>query len=158
MSPAGLNRGDSRWHTDCVRRTRTQPLICVGCSVHHWVPCSIYKGGFFEISFVVDTHLPCFEAIAYVLPHFDALTHVVVRVSLAFIFAICIREAYLSKLLLWIKPSYFQHGSSLFLENVCDSCCMHQWNCRVVSSSAAVVPQSKYIPTCVAGQSLCHTK
>ena len=79
MSPAGLNRGDSRWQTDCVRRTRTQPLICVGCSVHYWVPYAIYKGGFFEISFVVDTHLPRFEVIADVLLHFDALTNVVVK-------------------------------------------------------------------------------
>ena len=68
--------------------TRTQPLICVGCSVHYWVSCAINKGGFFEIAFVVvvDTHLPRFEALAYVLPHFDALTHVVILVSSAFIF------------------------------------------------------------------------
>ena len=51
--------------------------------------CAIIKGGFFDIAFVVavvDTHLPRFEAPAYVLPHFDALTHVVIRVSSAFIF------------------------------------------------------------------------
>ena len=51
----------------CVRGTRTQPLICVGCSVHYWVTCAINKGGFFEIAFsfvVVDTHLPRFEALA----------------------------------------------------------------------------------------------
>ena len=35
---------------------------------------------------VVDTHLPRFEALAYVLPHFDALTHFVIRVSSAFTF------------------------------------------------------------------------
>ena len=35
---------------------------------------------------VVDTHLPHFEVLAYVLSHFDALTHVVFRVSSAFIF------------------------------------------------------------------------
>ena len=35
---------------------------------------------------VVDTHLPLFEALAYDLPHFNALTHVVIRVSSAFIF------------------------------------------------------------------------
>ena len=72
----------------CVRGTITQPLICVGCSVHYWVSCSINKGGFYETAFVVvvDTHLPRFEALAYVLPHFDALTHVVIRVSSAFIF------------------------------------------------------------------------
>ena len=35
----------------------------------------------FSIAFVVvvmDTHLPPFEALAYVLPHFDELTHVVI--------------------------------------------------------------------------------
>ena len=48
--------------------------------------CAINKGGFLEIAFVVDLHLPRFEALAYFLPHFDALTHVVIRVSLAFIF------------------------------------------------------------------------
>ena len=48
--------------------------------------CAINKGGFSEIAFVVDTHLPRFEAFAYVLPHFDAQTHVVIRVSSAFIF------------------------------------------------------------------------
>ena len=52
---------------NCVRGTRTQLLICVGCSVHYWVPCAINKGGFFEIAFVVvvDTHLPRFEELAY---------------------------------------------------------------------------------------------
>ena len=58
---------------NCVRATRTQPLICVGCSVHYRVACAIKKGGFFEIAFVVvvDTHLPRFEALANVLPHFE---------------------------------------------------------------------------------------
>ena len=67
----------------CVRGTRTQPLICVGCLVHYRVSRAINKGGFFEIAFVVvvDTHLPRFEALAYVLPHFDELTHVVIRAS-----------------------------------------------------------------------------
>ena len=55
--------------------------------MHYWVPCAINKGGFFEIAFVVvvDTHLPRFEAFAYVLPHFDETTHVVIRASSAFI-------------------------------------------------------------------------
>ena len=66
-----------------VRARRTQPLICVGCSVHYWVSSAIDKGGFFEIAFVVvvDTHLPRFEVLAYVLPHFNELTHVVISVS-----------------------------------------------------------------------------
>ena len=56
--------------------------------MHYWVSCAIKKGGFFEIAFfvVVDTHLPRFKALAYVLPHFEALTHAVIRVSSAFIF------------------------------------------------------------------------
>ena len=64
------------YHIYCVRGTRTQPLICVRCSMHYWVSCAINKGCFFEIAFVivVDTHLPHFEALPYVLPHFDALT------------------------------------------------------------------------------------
>ena len=65
-----------------------QPLICVGCSVHYWVSCAINKRGFFEICIfvVVDTHLPRFEVLAYVLPLFDSLTRVVILVSSAFIF------------------------------------------------------------------------
>ena len=41
----------------------------------------------------------------------------------------------LSKILLWIKPSYFS------LENACYSCCMYQTG---LFSSASVVPQSKF--------------
>ena len=72
----------------CVRGTRTQPVIFVGYSVHYWVSCAIYKGFFFQdcMFVVVDTNLPRFEALAYVLHHFDALTHVVILVSSAFIF------------------------------------------------------------------------
>ena len=56
--------------------------------MHYWMSCAINKGGFFEIAIVVvvDTHLPRFKALAYGLPHFDALTHVVIRVSSVFIF------------------------------------------------------------------------
>ena len=66
---------------NCLIGTRTQPLICVGCFVHYWVSCAIYKGGFFEIAFLSST-----EALAFVLPDFDALTRVVILVSSAFIF------------------------------------------------------------------------
>jgi len=87
-SPWELKFGKCSLAFQCVRGTRTQPLICVACSVHYWLSCAINKGGFFEIAFVVvvDTHLPRFEALANVLPHFDSLTHVVIRVSSAFIF------------------------------------------------------------------------
>ena len=45
----------------------------------------------------------------------------------------------------------FQQGSSLYLENVCDSWCMHQTG----FSSAAFVSQSK-LPSCAARRPLCH--
>ena len=54
--------------------------------MHYWVSRAINKRGFFEIAFVVDTHLPRFEVFAYVFSHFDALTHLVIRGSSAFIF------------------------------------------------------------------------
>ena len=109
--------------------------------------------------------MPRFEALAYVLPHFDTLTHVVIRVSSAFIFqtfdefcysvfvncssfksVLNFRKVYifksllkatidlclmklpkrssfksvlnvytLSKIVLWIKPSYFFGGKCLLL-------------------------------------------
>ena len=63
------------------------PLIFVGCSVHYWVSCANNKRVFFgDCIIVVDTHLPRFEALANVLPHFDALTHVVILVTSAFVF------------------------------------------------------------------------
>ena len=35
----------------CVLVPRTQPLICVGCSVPYWVSCAINNRGYFEIAF-----------------------------------------------------------------------------------------------------------
>ena len=91
-------------------RTSNKPLICLGCYVHYWVPCAINTGSFFEIAFVVvDTHLPHFEALACVLPHFDELTHVVIRASSAFIiqeFA----EVFYS---VFVKRSYFESLQNL---------------------------------------------
>ena len=110
--------------------------------------------------------MPRFEALAYVLPHFDALTHVVILVSTAFIFqrfaevwySVFVERSSLKKfavkLYLRLSLHIFQHGSLLSLENVCNSWCMHQTGfsaAAVVSqskstelcSSAAVVPQSK---------------
>ena len=69
--------------------------------MHYWASCAINKGGFFEIAFVVDRHLPRFEALACVLPHFDELTHIVIHVSSAqFIFAFVSRKAYID---LWLS-------------------------------------------------------
>ena len=106
-----------------------------------WLSCAINKGGFFEITFVVvvDTHLPRFEALAYVLPHFDALTHVVIRESSAFIFQtfaeVCysvfvnrssfksvlnLRKAYIFKSLLKVYyRSVFNESSKAFIFQKC---------------------------------------
>ena len=93
--------------------------------MHYWAFYAISKGGFFEIAFV-STHmyLPRFEAIAYVLPQFDAVTHVMIRVFSALLLVLTFKSLLkvyyrsvfvesskafntLSKILLWIKPSYF---------------------------------------------------
>ena len=98
----------------CVWGRRTQPLICVGFSVHYWVPCATNNGGFFEIAFVVvlDTHLPRFEALAYVLPHFDELTHVVIRASSSVCWGLlfCLRKAFIFKHLLNLCKAYIFQG------------------------------------------------
>ena len=71
----------------CVRGTIKQPLICVGCSVHYWVSCFINQRAFFRDCIRRRRRRrQTFASLAYVLPHFDALTHVVIRVSSAFIF------------------------------------------------------------------------
>ena len=118
-----------------------QPLICVEWSVQYWVSCAINKGGFFEIAFivVVDTHLPRFEALTYVLPHFDAPTQVVIHVSSTFIFQtfteVCysvfvnfssfksvlnLRKAYIFKSLLKVYyRSVFNESSKAFIFQKC---------------------------------------
>ena len=53
----------------CVRGTRTQPLICVGC------PVQLIREVLLKLDFEI-----AFEALAYVLPHFHALAHVVILV------------------------------------------------------------------------------
>ena len=104
--------------------------------------CAINKEGFFEIAFVVvvvDTHLLRFEALAFFLPHFDALTHLVIRVSSAFIFQtfaeVCFsvfvnrssfksvlnfRKAYIFKSLLKVYyRSVFNESSKAFIFQKC---------------------------------------
>ena len=101
--------------------------------------CAINKGGRFRDCICVDTHLPRFEALAYVLPHFDALTHVVIRVSSAFIFQtfaeVCysvfvkrssfksvlnLRKAYIFKSLLKVYyRSVFNESSKAFIFQKC---------------------------------------
>ena len=101
--------------------------------MHYWVSCAINKGSVFEIAFVVDTHLPRFEELAYVLPHYDALTHLVIRVSSAFIFqtfaevnrssfksVLNFRKAYIFKSLLKVYyRSVFNESSKAFIFQKC---------------------------------------
>ena len=55
-------------------------LGIIGC------PVQLIREFFLDCIFVVvDTLLPRFEALGYVLPHFEELTHVVIRASSAFI-------------------------------------------------------------------------
>ena len=83
----------------------------------------------------MDTHLPRSEALGHVLPHFDVLTHVVIRVSSAFIFqtfavvcysvfvkrssfksALNLRKAYIFKSLLKVYyRSVFNESSKAFI-------------------------------------------
>ena len=102
--------------------------------------CAINKGSFFEIAFS-STHvlLPRFEALGYILPHFDELTHVAIRGS-----------STLTTILLCIK-----HGSSLSSENVCDSWRLHETG---LFSSAAVVPQSKSTEFCSSAANVPHSE
>ena len=97
-----------------------------------------------------------------------------IRVSTAFIFAIFVRKEYisicvcqgfvesskafntLSKILLWIKPSYFQHGLSLSLENVCYSWCMHH-SMKPGCLAQRPLRHKVNLPSCVVAQRpLCH--
>ena len=62
-----------------VRGTRTQPLISVGCSVQ------LIREFFLRLHLCRHTFASLWSA-CYVLAHFDALPHVVIHVSSAFIF------------------------------------------------------------------------
>ena len=84
-----------------VRERKSWFLLGVLCIIGFPVQL---KGRFFWDCICVDTHLPRFEALAYVLPHFDALTHVVIRVSSAFIFQTFVEVCYS----VFVKRSFFK--------------------------------------------------
>ena len=136
------------------RYENTTPNLC-------WVLCALfgvlcnYKGGFFEITFVVvvDTHLPRFEALAFVLPHFDELTHVVIRASWAFIiqafaevfYSVFVKRSSFKSLLNLRKAYIFQE----FAEGLLSICvCWIFQNVHLSKVSAAVVLQSKSTELC----------
>ena len=129
-----------------------QPLICIGCYVHYWVSGAINTGGFFDIAFVVvvDTHLPRVEELAYVLPHFDELTHVVIRAPSLKAFAevfysVFVKRSSFKSLLNLRKAYIFQE----FAEGLLSICvCWIFQNVHLSKVSAAVVPRSKSTELC----------
>ena len=89
---------------------------------------------------VVDTHLPRSEALAYVLPHFDELTHVVIRASSSVCWGLlfCLRKAYI-----------FQE----FAEGLLSICaCWIFQNVHLLKGLCHKVN----LPSCVARRPLCH--
>ena len=134
----------------CVRGTRTQSLIFVGCSVHYWVSCAINKRGFLRLHFV-DTH---------VLPHFDALTHTVIRVSSAFIFQTFAEVCYS----VFVKRSFFKILLNLRKAYIFKSLLKVYHRSMFVESSKAFIFQKcrrllchkVTLPSCVARWPLCH--
>ena len=65
----------------CVRGTRTQPLISVGCSVHYWVSCAINNRAFLRLHLCRHTFASLWGACL----RFALLWHTI-RVSSEFIF------------------------------------------------------------------------
>ena len=106
------------------------------------------KSEVFRDCICVDTHLPRFEALAYVLPHFDALTHVVILVSSAFIFqtfaevcySVFLKRSSFERLLNLRKAYIFQE----FAEGLLSICvCSIFQSVHRSNVSATVVSQSK---------------
>ena len=68
--------------------------------------------------------------------------------SKAFIF-----QKFAVKFYFGLSLHIFQHGSSLSLENVCNSCCMYQTG---FSLAAVAIAHKVNLPSCVAWRPLCH--
>ena len=88
-----------------VRERNSQFVLGVLCIIE--CPVQLIREVFRDC-ICVDTHLPRYEAIACVLPHFDALTHIVIHVSSAFIFAVCLRKAYILFLFYQLCPEEYK--------------------------------------------------
>ena len=130
-------------HNYCVGGTKflLSGLCIIGC------PVQLISEVFWDC-ICVDTHLPRFEALAYVLPHFDALTHMVIRVSSAFIFQTFAEVCYSVsvkrspfKSLLNLRKAYIFQGFAEGLQSIC-VCWIFQ-NVHLSNVSTAVVPKSK---------------
>ena len=123
---------------NCVRGMRTQLLICVGWSVQ-------LIREVFRDCICVDTHLPRYKAIAYVLPHCDALTHMVSHVSSALIYGICLRKAYIS---VCVCQGFVYFGLSLHI--------FLAWFVTVFGKCVRLLVHASMKPGCLARRPLCH--
>ena len=112
-----------------------------------WVSCPINKRGFWDY-ICVDTHLPRFEALFSFLPPFDALTHIVISVSSAFIFqtfaevcySVFVKHSSFKSLLNLRKAYIFQQ----FADGLLSICvCWIVQRVHLSKVLAAVVLQSK---------------
>ena len=103
--------------------------------MYYWVSCTTNKRGFLGL------HLPRFEAFAYVLLHFDALTHMVIRVSSAFIFQTFAEVCYS----VFVNRSSFKSVLNLRKETTARRVKFRRPLCHKLS-----------LPSCVARRPLCH--
>ena len=114
---------------------------------------------FFRDCIFVETHLPHHEAIAYVLPHFDALTRMMIHVSSAFIFAICLLKAYVS---ICVCQGFVYFGLNLHIFSFVHHCLWKMCATPVACIKPGLVQRplchKVNLPNCVAGRPLCHTK
>ena len=118
------------------------------CPVHYWVSCANNKRCFLRLHF---RRRQTFASLWGACLRFASLWRAnscrdscVLGVHLSKVcwgLIFCLRKAFIFqkfalKFYFGLSLHIFQHGSSLSLENVCDSWCMHQ----IGFSSAAVVP------------------
>ena len=132
-------------------------LCIIGC------PVQLIREVFFEIAFVVvvvDTNFPRFEALAYVLPHFDALTHVVIHVSLVFIFQTFAEVCYS----VFVNRSSFKSVLNLrkayifksFLKVYYRSVFAESFKTFIFQKFRRPLCHKVNLPSCVARRPLCH--
>ena len=117
---------------------------------------------FFDIAcvVVVDTHLLRFEAFAYVLPHVDALTHVVIHVSSAFILQTFAEVCYS----VFVNRSSFKSVLNLrkayifksFLKVYYRSVFAESFKTFIFQKFRRPLCHKVNLPSCVALRPLCH--
>ena len=93
----------------------------------------------------VDTHLPRYKAIAYVLPDFDALNHMVIHVSSALIYGICRRKAHIS---ICVCQGFVYFGLSLHI--------FLAWFVTVFGKCVRLLVHASMKPGCLARRPSCH--